>query len=82
MADTRRQRQLALLGNLKEKHRELKERARMHLDTLESATFVVECPLMLDGPKIQVVAKQLNEVIGEARELQGRIDELEEALGL
>lgn len=82
MSDARRLKQQGLLLGLRKQRDDLESRARFHLDAIESATFVVDSPLALNGQSVYSAAYGLKETLAEAAKVQGRIDELEEALGL
>ncbi|MEM9415367.1 MAG: hypothetical protein AAGA29_07820 [Planctomycetota bacterium] len=82
MNDNRRLKQAGLLAGLMQQRRDLEQRARLCLDEIESATFVVKSPLALNGHAVVVAATEFNRILKDAAEVQGRIDELEEALGL
>lgn len=61
---------------------DLEVRAKADLGTIEDSTFVVDSPLALNGQAVFSAAYSLKETLAEAAKVQGRIDELEEALGL
>ena len=82
MNDARRLKQQGLLLGLRKQRDDLEVSARIHLGSIEDSTFVVDSPLALNGQAVFSAASQLRDTLAEAAKVQGRIDELEDALGL
>lgn len=82
MSDARRLKNQGLLASLQQQRRDLESRARMYLDSIESATFFVDSPLNLNGQAVVTAAHGLKETLAEAAKVQARIDELQDELGL
>lgn len=78
----RRLKQEALLARFRGERSKLESTAKMYLGEIEDTTFVVETPLALNGQAIVNAAVELKKVLAEAATVQGRIDELEEELGI
>lgn len=82
MNEARRMKQTGLLAGLRTQRRDLEQRARLYLGSIEDATFVVDSPLNLNGQAVFTAAYELKQTLEEAAKVQARIDELEKELGL
>ena len=78
----RRLKQEGLLVRFKGERAKLEDTAKMYLGEIEDGTFYVDTPLALNPNQIVNAAVGLKETLAQAARVQGRIDELEEELGL